>query len=354
LNKAGINAHVFEQADQYGEVGGHLTIDTAAIEVLSRWGLDGQFLDMACECDGLEIRTLRSGDILAHFPHPDVGALGVNDSTRAGSRVIHAFLRTDFLGMLAEQIPAENLHTGHKLTALSGDADGATAKFENGAEVKASLLLGADGVRSLARSMFDNSQAASANWSVLRTLCSADLLPDDMPNDRMRFWDGWEFGDKENGVGAHVLTVPVRHGKLVSIDLQFVGEDQLEDCDPWDIPIDRVMRRYPETMDPLVKKMISGRLEPITVHAIFDRPVAKKWVDQKIAILGDAAHSMRPNLGQGACQSIHDAGELSKAFAEHGITTEALLAYESVRKPYVKMVVEAAKSQSVSPKAPVQ
>ncbi|ATW03519.1 NAD(P)/FAD-dependent oxidoreductase [Sphingorhabdus sp. YGSMI21] len=354
LNKAGIDAHIFEQAEQYGEVGGHLTIDTAAIVVLGRWDLDAPFRALACELDGLEIRTLRSGNVLAHFPHPDLGALGVNDSSRAGSRVVHAFLRTDFLKMLTDQIPSRNLHTGHKLTALSGDGEGASARFENGLEVRASIILGADGVRSLARSMFDNSQAAPANWSVLRTLCSADLLPDDMPNDRMRFWDGWEFGDKEKQIGTHALTVPVREAKFVSIDLQFVGGDQLQDCDPWDIPVDRVMARYPETMDPLVRTMIEKRVEPITVHAIFDRPVAEKWVDRRIAILGDAAHSMRPSLGQGACQSIHDAGELAKSFAEHGLTSEALEAYADVRKPYVKMIVEAAKNQSVSPKAPVK
>jgi salicylate hydroxylase len=146
-----------------------------------------------------------------------------------------------------------------------------------------------------------------------------------------------------------LLTVPVREGKFVSIDLQFVGGDQLGDCDPLNLPIDRVMRRYPETIDPVVKAMIDGRVEPITSHAIFDRPVADKWVDQRIAILGDAAHSMRPSMGQGACQSVHDAGELAKSISLHGLTTEALLAYEAKRKPYVKMIVDVTRAQPVAP-----
>jgi salicylate hydroxylase len=349
LTQVGLDVHVYEQAPAYGEVGGHLTMDPAAVAVLARWGLDGPFKDISCELDGMEVKSLRTGQVLAAFPHPDIGALGVEDDDRKGTRILRSFLRTEFLGMLAMQLPAQNLHTGHRLVALESDGTGATIRFENGGSATASLVLGADGVRSLARRSFDDSLAVSANWSVLRTLCSADLLPDDMPNDRMRFWDGWEFGDKEAQIGAHLLTVPVREGKFVSIDLQFVGGDQLEGCDPLDLPIDRVMRRYPVTIDPVVSAMIDGRVEPITSHAIFDRPVADKWVEQRIAILGDAAHSMRPSMGQGACQSIHDAGELANAIALHGLTTEALLAFEAKRKPYVKMIVDVTRAQPVAP-----
>jgi salicylate hydroxylase len=349
LHKLGLDVQLFEQAPAYGEVGGHLTMDTAAINVLARWGLDGLFHEIACELDGLEIRSLGDGHVLAHFPIPDIGARGVDDSSRTGTRICHAFQRTDLLRMLSDQLPPGSLHTGHRLTGLKSDADGAVASFAGGAEIKAGFVLGADGVRSLAREMFDNSQPSSANWSVLRTLCPVEALDDEFPNDRMRFWDGWAFGDRESGSVTHILTVPVRDNWFVSIDLQFEGGDQLEDCDQRDIPIERVMMRYPDDRHPVITRMIDQRVEPITVHTIFDRPVARKWVDQRIALIGDAAHSMRPNLGQGACQSVHDAGELAHAIAKHGLSTAALEAYESVRKPYVAMIVEAAKKLPVSP-----
>jgi len=351
LHQAGIDVHVYEQAAEYRDVGGHLTMDTAAIEVLARWGLDVPFNRVACELAGMEIKDLETGKVIVTMPFPDLGALGVKDDKRMGTRVCHAFLRSDYLKLLTDRLPADRLHTGHKLTALSGDAQQATATFENGAQVKASVMLLADGVRSMARAMFDNAPAVPAGHTVLRTLCSAELLPADMPNDRMRFWDGWRFGDKPNNVGVHALTVPVRDRRFVSIDLQFMGGDQLEDCNPWDLPYARVMQRYPAELDPLLKKMLDARLEPITAHALWDRPVATQWVDQRIAIMGDAAHSMRPNLGQGACQSIHDAGELVAQFARHGLGHEALKAYEAVRMPYTQSIVEAAKNLVVDPKA---
>lgn len=351
LQNIGIEAHVFEQAPAYGEVGGHLTMDEAAIKVLKTFNMDQAFRDIGCELDGMEVRAMDTNVRMVHMPLPDLGSMGVKDKTRMGGRIAHAFLRTDYLTIATERMVESTLHTGHKLVDLKGDTESATATFENGHKVTAKIILAADGVRSLARAQFDNTDATFTHHSVLRTLCSADILPDDMPNDRMRFWDGWKFGDKEAHTGVHVLTVPVRENKFISVDIQFMGGDQVQDCDPRDLPIDRVMARFPDTLHPLVKEMFDKRLEPVAAYPLFDRPVANKWVENRIALIGDAAHSMRPNLGQGACQSVHDAGELAKSFTEHGLTTKALLAYEAVRKPYTQSVVESAMKTKIDPKA---
>tara|TARA_R110001599_G_scaffold26544_5_gene93625 strand:+ start:5184 stop:6332 length:1149 start_codon:yes stop_codon:yes gene_type:complete len=351
LNRAGIDAHVYEQADAYGDIGGHLTIDDAAIAVLARWGLDESFGEISCLLPQMQVKKLDTGEEIVTMPFPDLGSLGVSDDGRMGTRVVHAFLRADLLDLLLKAVPEGKVHTGCKLTALEGGDESAVASFENGATVTASIILAADGVRSLARKMFDDVPATKAGHSVLRTMCPMEAVPEHLREYQMQFWDGWAFGNKEAQEGVHVLTVPVRDGRFLSVDLQFIGGDQLEDCNPHDLPVDRVMSRYPDTLDPAVQAMIDARVEPIAAYPLFDRPVAEKWVDGRIAILGDAAHSMRPNLGQGACQSIHDAGALADAFAEYGISTAALESYEAVRKPYTQSIVEIAKKMMVDPKA---
>ncbi|MFK7734001.1 MAG: FAD-dependent monooxygenase [Pseudomonadales bacterium] len=350
LHKEGYDVHIYEQACEYEHVGGHLTMDSPTVEILARWGLDEPFKEISCELDGMEVRHIDDGGIAAHFQFPSLGALGVDDPNESGIRILRAFLRPDFLEMVTSRMPDERLHTDHKLVALESSEDYATAVFENGERVQASVILGADGVHSIARNMFDKAEAHAAGHTILRTLCNADVLPEEYPNDRMRFWDGWKFGDKENHVGFHVLTVPVREGRYVSIDLQFMGGDQLEDCSPRDVPIERVEARYPDTIDPVITKMVDARVEPITVHSLFDRRVSTTWVDGRIGILGDAAHSMRPNLGQGACQAIHDAGQLVTSINQFGLGAEALKHYETVRKPYVESIVETAKNTTPDPK----
>ena len=45
---------------------------------------------------------------------------------------------------------------------------------------------------------------------------------------------------------------------------------------------------------------------------IFDRPPVFKWTKGQVILLGDSAHAMQPNLGQGGCMAIEDAYQLSK------------------------------------------
>jgi zeaxanthin epoxidase len=56
--------------------------------------------------------------------------------------------------------------------------------------------------------------------------------------------------------------------------------------------------------------------EDVLRRDIFDRPPIFKWTEGRVALLGDSAHAMQPNLGQGGCMAIEDAYELSKIFSE--------------------------------------
>lgn len=72
---------------------------------------------------------------------------------------------------------------------------------------------------------------------------------------------------------------------------------------------------------------------------ICDRPVITAWARGRVALLGDAAHPMTPNLGQGGCQAIEDAVALSGALAAHPELPAALAAYERVRVARANRIV---------------
>jgi 2-polyprenyl-6-methoxyphenol hydroxylase-like FAD-dependent oxidoreductase len=76
---------------------------------------------------------------------------------------------------------------------------------------------------------------------------------------------------------------------------------------------------------------------------IYDRAPVRKWHDQRVVLLGDAAHPMTPNLGQGAGQAIEDAAVLDESLAGGGTVEEALLAYEQRRVRRANGIVRAAR-----------
>jgi 2-polyprenyl-6-methoxyphenol hydroxylase-like FAD-dependent oxidoreductase len=68
----------------------------------------------------------------------------------------------------------------------------------------------------------------------------------------------------------------------------------------------------------------------------------RRWVDGRLALLGDAAHAMAPNLGQGANSALVDASVLLDELRNAPDVPSALASYESRRKPAVRHVADAA------------
>ncbi|MYM57303.1 flavin-dependent oxidoreductase [Thalassovita mangrovi] len=63
-------------------------------------------------------------------------------------------------------------------------------------------------------------------------------------------------------------------------------------------------------------------------NPMIDRDPVPTWRDGAVALMGDAAHAMYPTGSNGASQAVIDARELGAAMLEHGVTAEALQAYD--------------------------
>jgi len=64
------------------------------------------------------------------------------------------------------------------------------------------------------------------------------------------------------------------------------------------------------------------------------------WSRHNVVLLGDAAHAMTPNLGQGGAQAVEDAFVLAEQFGQASSVAEALEHYERIRMPKAKWIVK--------------
>jgi 2-polyprenyl-6-methoxyphenol hydroxylase-like FAD-dependent oxidoreductase len=71
----------------------------------------------------------------------------------------------------------------------------------------------------------------------------------------------------------------------------------------------------------------------------YDRPPSPRWGTGRVTLLGDAAHPMTPNLGQGACQALEDAVVLGASLSGATDVARALRAYEARRIPRTTAIV---------------
>ena len=91
------------------------------------------------------------------------------------------------------------------------------------------------------------------------------------------------------------------------------------------------LRRYGDWFDPVPALIESTEPEAIVSTLTYDRPPRRRWGRGRVTLLGDAAHPMKPNIGQGAAQALEDAVVLGLCFERAKDATAALRAHERRR-----------------------
>ncbi|MFE1408832.1 FAD-dependent monooxygenase [Streptomyces sp. NPDC058770] len=313
----GIPAVVLEQAEQLAPVGAGLTVQPNALLALRRLGLAEPF-----EAAGARLSTAAVYDTRGRV---------LLQPSRAQASALLADIGAPTLGLhratihqaLVGQLGTSELRLASTVTAV--DPDQATVTLANGQEVRGSVLVGADGLRSTVRTALLGAQAPSySGYYCWRGVTDTNPLSSD--------WVGemWGAGRRFGGCvidGGRLYWFLCANGPAG-------GEDS-------DIraALTRATAEFPDYVRQAVK---DTPLSAIRRDDIRDRPPVTQWGRGRTTLLGDAAHPMTPNLGQGACQAIEDALALTDLITEHGPTPDALRRYERFRQPRANAVVKAA------------
>lgn len=328
--RAGWWARVYEQAPQLSEVGAGLQLGPNATRVLREWGLLEAVREQACAPARLVARDARTGAELASLP------LGQDFQARYGAPYLtlhradlHAVLRQS---ALAEGLP---LHTDARIEAVHDGvtgADGQAAvrlRLAGGLQPEGEALAACDGLWSLVRAQVLHDGAPRPSDHVAyRGLVRLDALPARWREPEVTAWLGPRL---------HAVTYPVRGGEVLNVVC--VVQQQVEgERSGWDLP--GTAQRLREALGP-VGARLQEAIDAVPgwgLWVLHDRdPVAAaaQMARGRIALLGDAAHPMRPYLAQGAAMALEDAralGQALSAVTDHVLQTpEALQRYALAR-----------------------
>jgi len=310
LERLGFDPHVYEQAPDLREIGAGIGLMANAVAALDLLGLGGAVRSSTAAITQGGVRNWR-GDILMEV---------ATDPAMGRIAVAH---RAELLGTLAGAIDPSRLHTGHEFTGIEQDAGLVRARFQNGSAAEGDLLVGADGLRSTVRSrLFGSIPPRYAGYTAWRAVTKFDRAG-------MQMAESW-------GCGRRFGIVPLQGGRIYwfATDNAPEGErdrpgqarrELLDRFRGWHVPIEAVLEATEESA--------------ILRNDIFDLDPLSRWSDGRAILLGDAAHPMTPNLGQGACQAIEDAVVLAACLRTHSNVEAALAAYESRRRPRTREIV---------------
>jgi len=187
--------------------------------------------------------------------------------------------------------------------------------FESGARAKADLIIGADGVNSAVR----NSLGLTKRVVDLRDGCGRYLIPrmpDDAAGKSLEYWNG----------GRRVGVVPASQ-KDVYLYICCPASDAAGRISPPDRASWK--KSFPALESYIDRLGSNGRwasFSDVTCHA---------WHKGRVAIIGDAAHAMSPNLGQGAGVAMQSGFVLADELARTKDVSTALGRWETRQRPVV-------------------
>jgi len=317
LRKAGHDVTVYEQARQFTRLGAGIQIGCNAMHVLRGLGLEERLRADTFYPRSWNNRDWKSGEVLFDI------LFGTDAEQAYGAPYLLAH-RGDLHAALVSAVPAELVRLNHRLTGIDQTAEGVRLTFDNGHVATADAAIAADGVHSVVKAaLFGDDEPNFTGRIAYRTVYPIERLKDVDVLNCTKWW----------GEDRHVVIYPVKPDRSEIYFVTSQPEPGFE-LESWSATGDvKVLREAFEAFHPEARAVINAAPE-VHKRPLVDRDPLERWVDRKVALLGDACHPMTPYMAQGAAMAIEDAAILSRCLAgvgREGIEA-ALRRYEATRK----------------------
>lgn len=324
---------VLEKAPELSEVGAGIQISPNGMKVFRALGMEDRISENAFIPEALEMRFGRSGRRVFQIQARQAII------ERWGAPYLHLH-RADLIEtlktLLQERQPdAVRLNSG--CAGYAQTDTGASVQLDSGETVSADLVIGADGIHSVIRQQMLGQERPDFTGNVAwRAVVPMEKLGDLAPPPTACVWVGKR---------RHAVTYRLRGGKLAN----FVGivERQGWTAESWTEQGTKADALADfEGWHPIVTNMIK-QADAHYRWALFDRPPLSKWVDGRVALLGDACHPTLPFQAQGAVMAIEDAYLIAKLCADTPNDLDAALKlYFETRLPRTSQVQTASRNNA--------
>lgn len=327
LGKAGIASILYEARPRAsGQEGGFLGVAPNGMRVLAELGLDRSIESCGVACAGFAFQNARG---------TQVGAIDRSrDRAQLGAPLV-MIKRAELQRVLLEEATRLGvpIHYGARLIGLDrSDPDRVLARFDDGSEHAADLVVGCDGLRSQVRSLVFPEQpppqysglldfggyaqldepALEVGWNVMvfgkRAFFGAFRTPLDQRG-RSEVWWFHNGGDAEP-----VRSLEPEQRRRRILELHADDASWLNAC----------VQATPEL------------LGPWPLHEVV---TMSRWHRGRVGVIGDAAHATSPSGGQGASLALEDAMLLSRCLRDQPDPDRAFTLLERLRKDRVADIV---------------
>ena len=308
--QVGARPKVLERADAFSEVGAGIQMGPNVTRTLNAWGLAADLKGIGFEPRRLEAKDTQSGQVIGTL------RLGQRSLDTYGAPYVTVH-RADLHRVLLHKI----IRSGFAELSLHSEVD-AVQEVSDGVQLigtklpqnltefsKSAALVGADGLWSQTRQFVVPPTAPRLTGLLAyRALVPMQSVPEKLRLQDVNVWVGPR---------VHAVLYPVKGGEYLNLVVVVQGQPPAT-LDDWDHAankqdLEAAMGPIHADLQDMLAAVPAWRLWPLC-----DRPPLQgphEMAKGRVALLGDAAHPMRPFLAQGAGMAIEDAAELARSWA---------------------------------------
>ncbi len=318
LQRAGHEVQVYESASELKAVGAGLVLSVNAMRALRQLGLHEVVQSIGYAFDSVAILDQR-GEIINETKMQKVAQV-----YGGGNFSVH---RSDLQAVLLDQLPDGLLRLGKKCVDFTPHTQ-ITLRFEDGNQATADALIAYDGIHSVVRKkLLPQVVLRYAGYT-----CWRAVVPYRFHRYAERFSETW-------GLEGRFGIVPLKGNHVYWFATMSAPQD---DAKMRNFGVADLRRNFQHYHEPVVDILEHTTGEQLLWNDILDFKPIEHYAFGNIALAGDAAHAMTPNLGQGAGMAIEDAAVLTFCLSDSATAEEAFRRFESMRQKRVSSIVTGA------------
>lgn len=315
LAQKGHVARVLERTRTLAPAGAGLALQPNAMTVLTELGLD-----RATIAAGQKVTRAAILDPNGRAVGAEVDIAALTEKFGAPLVAVH---RARLHAVLRDAVGDGVITLGTDVVRVDSSTSGATVVCQDGQRFDADIVVGADGLRStVRRQLLDDGDPVYSGYTSWRGVTRSHDGPE-----LSRMSESW-------GAGERFGMVSIGHGEVYWF--------AVADAPPGGADRDaraELLQRFGGWHEPVRAVLEATAPDRIIRTDISDRDPVSRWHDGRVVLLGDAAHPMTPNLGQGACQAIEDAAVLADELSKSTDVRDAFVNYERRRVARANAVV---------------
>ncbi|MEQ6960961.1 FAD-dependent monooxygenase [Staphylococcus arlettae] len=311
LIEQGHDVSVFEKEDTVSELGAGIGIGGNVIEKLNGHDLAKGLKNIGQVIDVMEVRDEKDKRL---------SKLKLKKHT-----VNLTMSRQSLLDVIKSYVPNSAIFTNHNVTGIENGDLKVTLQFSEQTSQSFDLCIGADGIHSnIRQSLVPNSKPIYQGYTVFRGLVEDIDLKDN--HIAKEFWS----------TKGRVGIVPLINNQaywFISISAKVHDAKIHAFAKPH---LQARFNHFPNEVRQILDKQSET---DVLLHDMYDLNPLKSFVYQRVVLLGDAAHAMTPNMGQGAGQAMEDAIVLANCLQSYDFDL-ALERYDKLRVKHTKKIIK--------------